>query len=50
MKTYIQIDRQMTLIAGWQDAPLVLKDLAKTICKIKIHAPHHFEHKFHNNK
>ena len=37
----MQIVGQLPMIAGWQDAPLVLKDLAEAICIIKLHAPPH---------
>ena len=35
---------------GWQDAPLVLEDLAEEICIIVFHAPCWFQTQFHDNK
>ena len=35
----MQIVGQLPVIATWRDAPLVLEDLAETICIIKRHAP-----------
>ena len=47
----MQIVGQLPMIAGWQDAPLVLKDLAEAICIIKLHAPPiSCKRKFHDNK
>ena len=39
----MQIVGQLPVIAGWQDAPLALKDLAEAICIIKLHAPHQYQ-------
>ena len=54
----MQIVGQLPVIATWRDAPLVLEDLAETICIIKLHAPPPprpprpicFKHKFNDNK
>ena len=39
----MQIVRQPPVIAGWQDAPLLLEDLAEANCISKLHAPHWFQ-------
>ena len=41
-QTFMLIIGQLPVIGGWQDAPLVLDDLAEAICIIKLHAPHRF--------
>ena len=42
-KTHVEIPGQLPVIAGWQDASLMLEDLVEAICIIKLHAPHWFQ-------